>query len=166
LILRRGLDVAYGINASPLVTRLLAEMRLSGARPRRVAVSGPESLTPGERRVVALVSAGLTNAAIARSLFLTEKTVEGHLVRAYRKLNVRSRRQLRTVFPAEESIDADPGVGTTDTAVKVQTSPAASLPSVLPASIHPFGLVAGLGDEPGDLPLEELRLRSDSAEMH
>jgi DNA-binding CsgD family transcriptional regulator len=66
----------------------------AGARPRRLALTGLESLTPAERRVAAMASAGNTNAEIAAKLFLAEKTVEGHLASVYRKLGVRSRRQL------------------------------------------------------------------------
>jgi DNA-binding CsgD family transcriptional regulator/tetratricopeptide (TPR) repeat protein len=97
LALRRGLDIAFCLKAAPLVSRAMTELRLSGARPRRVAVSGPESLTSGERRVVALAADGLTNSEIASALFITEKTVEGHLVRVYRKLGVRSRRDLKNL---------------------------------------------------------------------
>ena len=67
---------------------------MAGARPRRTALSGPESLTPGERRVVDLVARGMTNREVAQSLFLTEKTVETHLGHAYTKLGINSRRHL------------------------------------------------------------------------
>ena len=49
------------------------------------------ALTPSERRVADLASTGATNREIARSLFVTEKTVETHLLRCYRKLGVGSR---------------------------------------------------------------------------
>jgi DNA-binding CsgD family transcriptional regulator len=98
--LRSALDIASRLNAAPLASRALTELRLSGARPRRAALSGPDSLTSGERRVVALAARGLTNSQIARDLFLADKTVEGHLVRSYRKLGVRSRRELKELLAA------------------------------------------------------------------
>lgn len=55
------------------------------------AVSGPAALSPRELDVVALVTAGLTNAQIGTELFLSTKTVESHLTRIYAKLGVRSR---------------------------------------------------------------------------
>jgi DNA-binding CsgD family transcriptional regulator len=61
--------------------------RVGGRRP-----SG--QLTPTEREVVELASAGLANKEIARSLHLAVHTVEVHLSRAYAKLGVRSRAQL------------------------------------------------------------------------
>jgi DNA-binding NarL/FixJ family response regulator len=52
------------------------------------------ALTRAERRVATLAAQGPTNREIAQMLFVTEKTVEIHLCRAYRKLGIRSRRQL------------------------------------------------------------------------
>jgi DNA-binding CsgD family transcriptional regulator len=48
--------------------------------------------------VVELAAAGGTNREIAQTLFVTEKTVETHLGRAFRKLDVSSRRQLPDVL--------------------------------------------------------------------
>jgi DNA-binding CsgD family transcriptional regulator len=51
-------------------------------------------LTPSEERVAALVAEGKTNREVAAALFITERTVEGHLTRIYPKLGVRSRAEL------------------------------------------------------------------------
>jgi len=48
-----------------------------------------------EARVAARARAGLTNREIASALGIAVKTVERHLARAYRKLGVRSRAELR-----------------------------------------------------------------------
>jgi DNA-binding CsgD family transcriptional regulator len=48
--------------------------------------------------VVELAATGDTNRAIAQGLFVTEKTVETHLGRAFRKLSISSRRQLPDVL--------------------------------------------------------------------
>jgi DNA-binding CsgD family transcriptional regulator len=57
-------------------------------------------LTASERRVADLVAEGLTNKEVARRLFVTDRTVEGHLSRIYAKLGVRSRAELARRFAA------------------------------------------------------------------
>ena len=51
-------------------------------------------LTPTEEQVATLVGAGRTNREVARSLFMSPKTVEANLTRIYRKLGLRSRAEL------------------------------------------------------------------------
>jgi DNA-binding CsgD family transcriptional regulator len=92
--LREALALADGMGAAPLVEAVRADLRASGARPRRTAVSGVDSLTPAELRVCRLAAQGLTNRQIAQELFVTGKTVQTHLAHAYRKLDVASRREL------------------------------------------------------------------------
>ncbi len=67
---------------------------MAGARPRRELLTGPESLTPSERRVAEAAAAGATNREVATQLFLSPKTVEMHLGRVYRKLEISSRGEL------------------------------------------------------------------------
>ena len=93
-VLRRGADAAFRCSATPLVTRAVRLLRSTGARPRRVALTGTGALTPMERRAAELALAGHGNAEIADILFVNAKTVEAHLSRVYRKLRIRSRRQL------------------------------------------------------------------------
>jgi DNA-binding CsgD family transcriptional regulator len=92
--LREGLQLADAIGATPLADRARAELRATGARPRRAAHTGADALTPTERRVSELAAAGLTNPEIAQDLFVTIKTIETHLAHAYRKLGIDSRREL------------------------------------------------------------------------
>jgi DNA-binding CsgD family transcriptional regulator len=100
--LRLGLDLAHRCGATPLEERARQELRALGVRPRRPALSGPDSLTPSERRVAELVIRGLSNREVAQALFVTEKTVEAHLGSAYRKLDIHSRLQLSRVFGPEK----------------------------------------------------------------
>ena len=62
----------------------------------RIGGRAPASgeLTPVEQRVVELVAAGHTNREVAAALFLSTRTVEGHLSHVYGKLGVRSRVEL------------------------------------------------------------------------
>jgi DNA-binding CsgD family transcriptional regulator len=92
--LRRAVDLATICGAQPLAARANTELRATGARPRRAALSGVESLTPSEQRVAQMASTGPTNREIAQALFVTPKTVELHLSSVYRKLGISSRSQL------------------------------------------------------------------------
>lgn len=63
------------------------------SQPFQVAAA---ALTDRERAVVALAADGLTNKEIAKTLYISAKTVEYHLSHAFTKLSITSRRQLRT----------------------------------------------------------------------
>lgn len=93
--LREGLQLADGMGAVPLVEAARHELRALGLRPRRSAVTGPDSLTPTERRVAELAASSLTNRQVAESLFVTVKTVETHLGRVYQKLGISTRAELQ-----------------------------------------------------------------------
>lgn len=96
--LRRGLEIAHRCGARGLHDRILAELHVAGARPRRPTRTGADALTPAERRVCELAAAGHSNREIAQALFVTRKTVETHLARAFRKLDVRRRTGLAAVL--------------------------------------------------------------------
>ncbi|MGZ4306637.1 MAG: response regulator transcription factor, partial [Solirubrobacteraceae bacterium] len=99
--LLEALTLASRCGALRLERRTRAELAAIGVRPGVRNSDGAASLTPSERRVVELAAAGGTNREIAQTLFVTEKTVETHLGRAFRKLNVSSRRQLRDVLVSD-----------------------------------------------------------------
>ncbi|MGW7048917.1 LuxR C-terminal-related transcriptional regulator [Streptomyces avermitilis] len=56
--------------------------------------AGDARLTPSERKVAMLAAEGFTNREIADTVYVTASTVEQHLTRIYRKLNIRSRTEL------------------------------------------------------------------------
>ena len=86
-------DVAAEIGAVRIAAVARDEILRSGARLCRTA-GGPHALTPSELRVAELAAEGQTNREIAQALFLSEKTIETHLGNVYRKLGVRSCREL------------------------------------------------------------------------
>jgi DNA-binding CsgD family transcriptional regulator len=92
--LREGIDLAHQCGASALAERGNEELAATGAHPRKVMLSGLESLTASERRVAQMAAEEVSNKEIAQALFVTVKTVEVHLSRVYRKLDIESRRQL------------------------------------------------------------------------
>jgi ATP/maltotriose-dependent transcriptional regulator MalT len=77
-----------GMEAALWETRAAEE--LDRAAPGRAA----GELTRAEQRVAALVAQGLRNREIAPALFMSVATVEAHLTRIYRKLDIRSRSEL------------------------------------------------------------------------
>jgi DNA-binding CsgD family transcriptional regulator len=89
--LRDAFEIASHCGAQPLAEHARNELYAAGGRPRRQALTGPESLTPSERRIAQLAAAGQSNRDIARALYVTPKTVEVHLTSVYRKLGIRSR---------------------------------------------------------------------------
>ncbi|MEU9117889.1 AAA family ATPase, partial [Streptomyces sp. NPDC048483] len=60
----------------------------------RPQTDGVETLSDAERRVAALAAMEHTNREIARQLYITTSTVEQHLTKVYRKLNVKRREDL------------------------------------------------------------------------
>jgi tetratricopeptide (TPR) repeat protein/DNA-binding CsgD family transcriptional regulator len=92
--LARGQELAHRCGADALVGRAREELAAAGARPRTMALSGAEALTPSERRVAELAAEGLSNRDVAQALFVTTKTVETHLGSVYRKLAVGGRTDL------------------------------------------------------------------------
>jgi DNA-binding CsgD family transcriptional regulator len=93
-VLRRAHALAAECGATRLANRARDELSRSGARLIREPVSGVEALTPSEVRVAELAAEGLTNREVAQALFVSEKTVETHLGRVYRKLDIKSRHAL------------------------------------------------------------------------
>jgi DNA-binding CsgD family transcriptional regulator len=74
-----------------------AELWLERARAERARLGlrrAPEGLTETERRVAELAAAGRSNREIAAELFMSRRTVETNLARAYRKLDISSRAEL------------------------------------------------------------------------
>ena len=58
----------------------------------------PSELSPRQREVLQLAAEGLSNAEIAKWLFLTQSTVKQHLTAAYKTLGVKNRRQATNVL--------------------------------------------------------------------
>jgi DNA-binding NarL/FixJ family response regulator len=75
----------------PQVTAtVMAEVAQPAAGPDEAALA---TLTPREREVLALLAGGLTNAQLARELFLSEKTVKTHVSSILAKLRLADRTQ-------------------------------------------------------------------------
>jgi len=101
--LAEALELAVKCGARRLAARAREELRATGARPRRAWRTGVEALTPSELRIVRLAAGGRTNREIAQELYVTLKTVEGHLSRAYTKLGIQGRVELPGVLEEEKT---------------------------------------------------------------
>jgi DNA-binding CsgD family transcriptional regulator len=102
-LLRQAVDSAHHLGAEALALRAETELRATGARPRRVLLTGLEALTASERRIAELAAEGLTNREIAQTLFVTARTVEGHLTHVFYKLDVKARTALPAALAAPTS---------------------------------------------------------------
>ncbi|MEU5431091.1 AAA family ATPase [Streptomyces olivoreticuli] len=102
LMTRRAWRLADGCGAKELSRSL---QRPPGRATTAGAAAGPAdgeaaaafaALSDAERRVAALAASGYTNREIAAKLFITVSTVEQHLTRVYRKINISHRQDLPT----------------------------------------------------------------------
>jgi DNA-binding CsgD family transcriptional regulator len=91
------------LDARPWSERARRELRASGERLRRRADLEAEQLTPQELQIALQVAEGKTNKDVGAALFLSHKTVEFHLSRIYRKLDINSRAELIRRFASEQA---------------------------------------------------------------
>jgi DNA-binding CsgD family transcriptional regulator len=93
------------LRARPWVTRAASELRATGqTKPRRPG-DQDKPLTPQELTVATLAASGLTNKEIAARLFLSDRTVGGHLHRAFPKLGITTRAALRDALASTPQPD-------------------------------------------------------------
>jgi DNA-binding CsgD family transcriptional regulator len=91
-----------------LARRARDELKAAGARPRRSALSGVDSLTPAEHRVATLAAQGHSNREIAQQLYVTRRTVETHLTHVFQKLDVATRVELGDALSGTVAAEAIP----------------------------------------------------------
>ncbi|MCX5402299.1 AAA family ATPase [Streptomyces sp. NBC_00102] len=94
------------MGAAAFAERARTELLATGAHPRKRSGRSPHDLTehdltPQERRIATLAAHGTTNNEIATRLFITQSTVEYHLNKIFRKLDITSRRQLTSLLDSE-----------------------------------------------------------------
>jgi DNA-binding CsgD family transcriptional regulator len=92
--------------------RALEELAATGEH-RRVSEDDRYRLTPQEQQIAGLVATGMTNREVAARVFLSDKTIEAHLGRVFRKLGIRSRTALAAALAADKprEIPDSTGVG-------------------------------------------------------
>jgi DNA-binding CsgD family transcriptional regulator len=102
--LRTAQDMFAAMGADHLAEVAGAELRATGERARARRPETTFDLTPQEAHIAGLAAGGASNNEIAAQLFISPSTVDYHLRKVYRKLNVTSRAQLaRSLGPAPGS---------------------------------------------------------------
>jgi DNA-binding CsgD family transcriptional regulator len=96
--LRRAFEMFDEMGMTAYAGRARAELRATGERARPRSLGTPEVLTAQEAQVARLVAERLSNREIASQLFISARTVEYHLHKVFRKLDVTSRVQLARTF--------------------------------------------------------------------
>ena len=104
--LREAHELFADLEATPWADRARRELRATGERLRRVQPELGEELTPQELQVALQVAEGKTNKEAGAALYLSPKTIEFHLARVYRKLDLSSRAELIRRFAAGTPIAA------------------------------------------------------------
>jgi DNA-binding CsgD family transcriptional regulator len=99
--LRAAHQLFESCGAAAFAERARAELLATGEQVRKRTVPAPSDLTAQERQVAILAGGGSTNADIASRLFITVSTVEFHLNKVFRKLDITSRRQIESRLHAE-----------------------------------------------------------------
>jgi DNA-binding CsgD family transcriptional regulator len=109
--LQAAWDAAGRLAAAPLRAEVatlarLGRIDLAAAAPPAAPEPDPAGLTPRERDVIRLLSEGLSNAEIARTLYISEKTASVHVSNILRKLGVTSRLQAATAAHSHDNPNA------------------------------------------------------------
>ena len=105
-VLRAAIERFERLGAVPWAERAKTELRASGETIQPGGVIATNELTPQELQVALTVAKGATNREAGAALFLSPKTIEAHLGRVYRKLDVRSRTELAALLAREDVVSA------------------------------------------------------------
>jgi DNA-binding CsgD family transcriptional regulator len=102
--LKAAHDFFVAMGAKAYARRAEAELLATGGHVRSRTVVQRTDLTPQERRIASLGAERLTNPEIAARLYLSPATVDYHLRKVFRKLNITTRRQLGEALRHQTSI--------------------------------------------------------------
>jgi DNA-binding CsgD family transcriptional regulator len=89
-----ALDTFESTGANAFADRTRLELLASGVKARKRVDETRSDLTPQEEQIARLAAGGATNPEIGARLFISSSTVDFHLRKVYRKLDIKSRREL------------------------------------------------------------------------
>jgi DNA-binding NarL/FixJ family response regulator len=92
--LRAAHDMLSRIGAEAFAERAGRELQATGETARRRTDDTRGALTPQEAQIARLAQEGLSNPEIGAQLFISPRTVQYHLRKVFRKLDITSRSQL------------------------------------------------------------------------
>jgi DNA-binding CsgD family transcriptional regulator len=100
--LRAAHELFTAIGMEAFAERARRELAATGEKVRKRTPETRAQLTPQEEQIALLARAGLSNPEIGAQLFISARTVEWHLRKVFMKLDITSRRQLRTVLTEDQ----------------------------------------------------------------
>jgi DNA-binding CsgD family transcriptional regulator len=104
--LRSAHDTLAGIGARFWADQAETELRAAGEQTARRSAPGWETLTAQELQIVRMAAEGFSNKQIGQRLYLSPRTVSGHLYRAFPKLGITSRGQIAACLHRRQSLNA------------------------------------------------------------
>jgi DNA-binding NarL/FixJ family response regulator len=101
-LLQSALATFTNLGAAGWIAQTERELEAAGAEVNAAPRTSLNALSARELQVASVVAAGASNREVAKTLFLSEKTVESHLRKCFQKLGIRSRVELTRLLIAQE----------------------------------------------------------------
>jgi DNA-binding CsgD family transcriptional regulator len=100
--LRTAHDMFSSIGMEAFAERTRRELLATGEVVRKRTVETHDDLTQQEKQIALMAREGLSNPEVGARLFISPRTVEWHLRKVFAKLNISSRKELRTALRGVE----------------------------------------------------------------
>ncbi|MGH2910433.1 MAG: helix-turn-helix transcriptional regulator [Solirubrobacteraceae bacterium] len=97
-LLRAARETFDALGTIPWSDRARQQLRATGESSHRRTPEARDQLTPQELQIAQLVAKGMTNREIGQMLYLSHRTISSHLYRAFPKLGITSRAELRDLL--------------------------------------------------------------------